>query len=112
MSQKRFRPEEIIAKLREAQVLPGQSQKVPEVVKALGVSEVRQLPLIAKSVGASTSPRPSASRVWNAGTPDCGKRRECIEAVCEGLHVSERRACKVLSANTVPANVSAAGASR
>jgi len=40
MPQKRYRPEEIIAKLREAQVLLGQGKKVPDVVKALGVSEV------------------------------------------------------------------------
>ena len=40
MSQKRYRPEEIIAKLREAEVLLGQGSKVPEVVKAIGVSEV------------------------------------------------------------------------
>ena len=40
MSRKRYRPEEIIAKLREAEVLLGQGQKVPEVVKVLGISEV------------------------------------------------------------------------
>ena len=40
MSQKRYRPEEIIAKLREAEVLLGQGRKVPEVVKAIGISEV------------------------------------------------------------------------
>ena len=40
MPQKRYRPEEIIAKLREAEVLLGQGNKVPEVVKAIGVSEV------------------------------------------------------------------------
>ena len=40
MSRKHYRPEEIIAKLREAEVLLGQGQKVPEVVKAIGVSEV------------------------------------------------------------------------
>jgi putative transposase len=40
MSQKRYRPEEIIAKLREAEVLLGQGQKVPEVVKTIGISEV------------------------------------------------------------------------
>ena len=40
MPQKGYRPEEIIAKLREAEVLLGQGQKVPEVVKALGVHEV------------------------------------------------------------------------
>jgi putative transposase len=37
---KRHRPEEIIGKLREADVLLGQGRKVAEVVKALGVSEV------------------------------------------------------------------------
>jgi len=40
MTQKRYRPEEIIAKLREAEVLLGQGKKVPDVVKALGVIEV------------------------------------------------------------------------
>ena len=40
MPQKRYRPEEIIAKLREAEVLLGQGKKVPDVVKAIGVSEV------------------------------------------------------------------------
>ena len=40
MPQKRYRPEEIIAKLREAEVLLGQGNRVPEVVKAIGISEV------------------------------------------------------------------------
>lgn len=40
MPQKRYRPEEIIAKLREAEVLLGQGKRVPEVVKAIGISEV------------------------------------------------------------------------
>src|SRR5918993_4007058 len=40
MPRKGSRPEEIIAKLREADVLLGQGKKVGEVVKALGVSEV------------------------------------------------------------------------
>jgi len=40
MPQRRYRPEEIIAKLREAEVLLGQGNKVPEVVKAIGISEV------------------------------------------------------------------------
>ena len=40
MPRKRFRPEEIIAKLRLADVLLGQGKKVGEVVKALRVSEV------------------------------------------------------------------------
>ena len=40
MPQKRYRPEEIIAKLRQADVLLGEGKKVPEVVKALGIHEV------------------------------------------------------------------------
>jgi len=40
MPQKRYRPEEIIAKLREAEVLFGQGKKVHEVVRTIGVSEV------------------------------------------------------------------------
>ena len=40
MPQKRYRPEEIVAKLREAGVLLGQGKKVPEVVKTLGIHEV------------------------------------------------------------------------
>jgi len=40
MPRKSFRPEDIIAKLREADVLLGRGKKVAEVVKALGVSEV------------------------------------------------------------------------
>jgi len=34
------RPEEIMAKLREAEVLLGRGKKVPEVVKELGIHEV------------------------------------------------------------------------
>jgi putative transposase len=40
MPQKHYRPEEIIAKLREAEVLLGQGQKGLEVVKTLGIHEV------------------------------------------------------------------------
>ncbi len=40
MPQKRYRPEEIIAKLRKAEVLLGEGKKVPEVTKAPGVTEV------------------------------------------------------------------------
>jgi hypothetical protein len=40
MPRQSFTPEEILAKRREADVLLGQGQKVAEVVKALGVSEV------------------------------------------------------------------------
>ena len=40
MSTKRYRPEEIIAKLREADVLLSQGSKMGDVVKAIGIHEV------------------------------------------------------------------------
>ena len=40
MSRKRPKPEEIVAKLRQADVLVGQRQSVAEAIRAIGVSEV------------------------------------------------------------------------
>jgi transposase-like protein len=40
MSRKRYRPQEIIAKLREADVLLSQGGKIGDVVKAIGIHEV------------------------------------------------------------------------
>ena len=40
MPQKRYRPEEIITRLRNAEVPLGEGKKVPEVIKTLGISEV------------------------------------------------------------------------
>jgi len=40
MSKKRYRPEEIIGKLREADVLLSQGKKVVDVIKALSVTDV------------------------------------------------------------------------
>ena len=39
MAKRKHRPEEIIAKLREAEVMLAQGVKVPEVCKSLGVTE-------------------------------------------------------------------------
>lgn len=40
MARRNYRPEEIIAKLREAEILLAQGMKVPEVVRELGIHEV------------------------------------------------------------------------
>ena len=40
MARRRYKPEEIIAKLREAEILLGRGKKVAEVVKELGIHEV------------------------------------------------------------------------
>jgi len=40
VARKRYRPEEILAKLREAEVLLARGKKVSEVIKQLGIHEV------------------------------------------------------------------------
>src|SRR3974377_1350686 len=40
MPRKRFKPEEIVAKLREVDVLVSQGQTVPDAIRQIGVSEV------------------------------------------------------------------------
>jgi len=40
VARRRYKPEGIIAKLREAEILLGQDMKVAEVVKELGIHEV------------------------------------------------------------------------
>jgi transposase-like protein len=40
MPKKKYRPEEIITKLREADILISQGQTVASVIKALGVSDI------------------------------------------------------------------------
>ena len=40
MPRKKYRPEEIITKLREADILISQGQTVASVIKSLGVSDV------------------------------------------------------------------------
>jgi putative transposase len=40
VARRHYRPEEIIAKLREAEILLAEGMKIPEVVKELGIHEV------------------------------------------------------------------------
>jgi putative transposase len=40
VARRHYRPEEILAKLREAEVLLGQGMKVPELVRELGIHEI------------------------------------------------------------------------
>jgi putative transposase len=40
MPRKRHKPEEIVAKLRQGDVLSSQSQSVAEAIRAIGVTEV------------------------------------------------------------------------
>jgi transposase-like protein len=40
MPKKTYKPEEIVAKLRQADVLIGQGSKIPDVVRTIGVTQV------------------------------------------------------------------------
>ncbi len=40
MAKKNYKPEEIVAKLRQADVLIAQGAKIPEVVRTIGVTQV------------------------------------------------------------------------
>ena len=51
MPHMRYRPEEIISKSSEAEVLLGQGKEVPEAVKAIGISEANRYGWSAKEVG-------------------------------------------------------------
>lgn len=55
MSKKRYRPEQIIVKLREADVLLSQGHTVAQVIKALEVSEVTYYRWRKEYVGMTTS---------------------------------------------------------
>jgi transposase len=65
MTRKGFRPEEIIAKLRQADVLLGQGKKVGEVVKALGVSEVTYYRWLQEYGGMSVSQATDTAPKWS-----------------------------------------------
>jgi transposase len=73
MSKKLYRPEEIISKLREADVLISQGKKVVEVIKALGVTDVTYYRW-RQEYGGMSVPRPSASRNWRRRMSGSGRR--------------------------------------
>ena len=67
MPRKRYSVEEIIEKLREAEVALGQGATVEEVIRRLGISE----PTFTAgdgSTAACSSTRRSDSKTWNART--------------------------------------------
>ena len=46
MARKRYKPEEIVAKLRQVDVLVSQGQNMVDAIRQIGVSEVTYLSLI------------------------------------------------------------------
>ena len=120
MPRKRYTPEEIVAKLRQVDVLVSQGQNIADAIRQIGVSEVTyyrwrqefgglknragQAPEGARDgeyPSAQGDLRPHAGQAHSAGgSPgkllSPARRRACIEQVREVMHVSERRACAAL----------------
>ena len=120
MPKKRHKPEEIVAKLRQVDVMVSQGQSVADAVRAIGVTEVTyyrwrsgvrraqigsgQAP---EGSGGGECPAPPRGSRSDPGQADpergrLGKllsparRRACIEHVRSKLKLSERRVCRVL----------------
>ncbi|MCA3725556.1 MAG: IS3 family transposase [Phenylobacterium sp.] len=120
MARKRHKPEEIIAKLRQVDVLTGQGRSVSEAVKTIAVTETTYFRWRSEYGGMKTDQvkRLKALEVENArlrrAVSDLtldklilseaargkllspSRRRACIAKVRAELKVSERRACAVL----------------
>ena len=120
MPRKRYKPEEIVAKLRQVDVLTSQGQSAADAIRSIGVSEVTyyrwrqefgglKSDQVKRLKDLETENQPASSR--GVG-PDAGqadpaggrpgkllspaRRRACIEHVRRKLSVSERRACAAL----------------
>jgi putative transposase len=120
MPKKRYTPEEIVAKLRQVDVLVSQGQNIADAIRQIGVSEVTYYRWRQEYGGLKTEQvkrlkeletenarlsqgdlRPDAGQAHSAGgSPgkllSPARRRACIEQVREVMHVSERRACAAL----------------
>jgi len=124
MPRERHKPEEIVAKLRQVDVLVSQGQGVADAVRSIGVTEVtyyrwrqeygglkteqvRRLKALEtenarlRRAAAPGGGRPHARRADPQGgrlgkPPSPARRRACIEHVRDKLQVSERRACAAL----------------
>jgi len=112
MPRKKHSAEEIISKLREAEVLLAQGRKVPEVSRILGVTEQtyfrwrkeygglkmdqakRFKELERENARLKRAVHPERSRVGKLLS--AARRRHYVHHVREMLGVSERRACRVL----------------
>jgi hypothetical protein len=75
MPKKRFQPEEIIGKLRHADVLLDQGKKLAEVVKALGVSDVTDSRWRQEFGGMSTAQPWSMKQVAEAASGEAALRQ-------------------------------------
>src|SRR5690348_9307113 len=120
MPRKSYKPEEIVAKLRQVDVLTSQGQSVPEAIRSIGVSEVtyyrwrqefgglksgqvrrlKELETENSRLRRAVSDLTLDKLILQEAAPgkllSPARRRACIEHVRGVLSVSERRACAAL----------------
>ncbi|NIP52148.1 MAG: IS3 family transposase [Phycisphaerae bacterium] len=120
MPKKRYRPEDILSKLREADILISQGKTVAETIRILGISDVtyyrwrkeyggmntsqmkrlkeleKENQRLRKAVSDLTLDKLILQEAAKGKLLSPERRRACVKAVQERLSVSERRACKVL----------------
>ncbi|MGB6922773.1 MAG: IS3 family transposase, partial [Methyloceanibacter sp.] len=120
MPRKRHHPEEIVAKLRQTDVLTSQGQSVADAVRSIGVTEVtyyrwrreygglksdqvKRLKALEtengrlrKAISDLTLDKLILQEAAPGKLLSPARRRACIEHVRHDLHVSERRACAAL----------------
>ena len=117
---RRHKPEEIIAKLRQVEVMTGQGTSMVDAIRSIGVTEVTyyrwaervwrheaRLGEAAGGAGGRECPAAQGGVGSDAGQADpegsgAGKllspsrRRQCVDHIQRELQVSERRACAAL----------------
>jgi len=73
MPRKQYKPEEIVAKLRQVDVLSSQGQSVSEAIRSIGVSEVTYYRW-RQEFGGLKSDQVKRLRSWRRRTPGCDGR--------------------------------------
>src|SRR5205823_11815273 len=119
MPRKSYKPEEIVAKLRQVDVLTSQGQSVAEAIRSIGVSEVtyyrwrqefgglksdqvkrlKELETENTRLRRGVGPDPRQADPAGGGPGKLlspARRRACIEHIRGVLSISERRACAAL----------------
>ena len=120
MGKKRHKPEEVVAKLRQVDVLVSQGKTVAEAIRSIGVTEVtyyrwrqefgglksdqvkrlRDLETENSRLRRAIADLTLDKQILTGGSSgkllSPARRRVCIEHVRRELSVSERRACAVL----------------
>ena len=86
MSKKRYRPEEIISKLREADIQIGQGHTVAQAIKSIGVSEVTYYRWRQEYGGMSTS---QAKRLKNLELENTRLRKAVSDLTLDKLILEE-----------------------